>query len=174
MFTQNGYNVGERTAMKTFGLKTLLPMLIPVLLTLSAATPRLTPQSLFGSLSEGQPVLIYTLVWVPLLEASMMIAQRILPAKDAASSQPGQNTTPTDQQPVHTADHALNTLSSREPLILKLLKLDTTSLSLALAAPAVSLPKPYSPQSSQGPGILLLLSLVFLFKPLLPRSDVPR
>jgi hypothetical protein len=167
------YNVNERAAMKTFGLKKLLPILIPMFLVFSAATPRFTAQSLFGALHEGQPVLVYSFVWVPILEISMMIAQHILPPKTITSPKADCNKKSDDKQPAAATDYLVNTLSNREPMVLKQFKLDETALNFVNMPATVPLPRPYTPQSSQSAGILLLISLVFLFKPLLARSDVP-
>jgi hypothetical protein len=159
--------------MKTFRLKKLLPILIPMFLVLSAATPKLTAQSLFGPLHEGQPMLVYSFVWVPILEISMMIAQHILPPKGITSPKADCNKKTDDKQSAAATDYSLNTLASREPLALKQFTLDGTSLDITVLPTAMPFPQPCSPQSSQSAGILLLTSLVFLFKPLLPRSDIP-
>ncbi|MGA2090032.1 MAG: hypothetical protein ABSH12_01040 [Endomicrobiales bacterium] len=159
--------------MKTFGLKKLLPIVIPIFLTLSAAIPKITAQSLFGALQEGQPVLVYSFVWVPILEVSMMIAQYILPTKETTSPKSDCNTKTNNKQTASSTDYSLNTLVSRELMVLKQVKLDVTTLDIALPATALHLPLPCASRSSQSPGILLTVSLIFLFLPLLPRSDIP-
>lgn len=159
--------------MKRFGFKKLLPMLIPMFLMLSAASPKLTAESLFGAVHEGQPVLIYTFVWIPILEISMMLAQHILPPKTLAAPKADCSKKSDDQHPASATDYLLNTIPGREMMALKQITLDDSALHLAVAPAVVPLPRPCSPQSSQSAGILLLTSLVFLFKPLLPRSDIP-
>ncbi|MGA2089939.1 MAG: hypothetical protein ABSH12_00565 [Endomicrobiales bacterium] len=158
--------------MKAFGYKKLLPILIPMFLIFSAATPALTAQSLFGALQEGQPVLVYSFVWVPILEVSMMIAQYILPAKDTVSNKSNCNTKTDNKQPTSATDYSINTLVSRELLVLKQIKLNKTAPNVALSAKVIHLFCPCSPQSSHNLGIPQV-SLAFLFKPLFPRSDVP-
>lgn len=159
--------------MKKIRLMKLLPMLITVFLVLNASAPRMTPQNLFGHLTEGQSVLVYTFVWVPLLEASMMIAQRIIPTGSGDCSTTNRNAGRSEQRPLSKIDISINSAPARVPLVIKRCEFDTPLLHQIFAATHSPLPRPWSPQSSQGSGILLLTTLVFLFTKLLPRSDVP-
>lgn len=148
-------------------------MLITVLLILSASAPKITTQSLFGPIVEGQSVLVYTFVWVPLLEASMMIAQRVIPTSGGASAKSDSKPGRSEQRPVSATDLSINDIPARSPLILKRCEFDLPLLHQIFAATHSPLPQPWSPQSSQGSSIFLLAALVFLFPKLLARSDVP-
>jgi len=103
----------------------------------------------------------------------MMIAQYILPTKETTSPKSDCNTKTNNKQTASSTDYSLNTLVSRELMVLKQVKLDVTTLDIALPATALHLSLPCASRSSQSPGILLTVSLIFLFLPLLPRSDIP-
>lgn len=158
--------------MKKFGCKTLLPMLLPLCLMLGAAAPKLTAE-MFGAARAGQPILVYSMVWIPLLEISMMIAHHIIPPKTIASSPSEQHTPADTTQPTSTTDHAFVTLTAREPMVLRVIRLEGASLAGILAYATASLPPPGSQNASRAASILPLICLIFLFKPLMPRSDIP-
>lgn len=158
--------------MKRIGFTSLLPILIPLCLMLGAASPKLTAE-MFGAARAGQPILVYSMVWIPLLEISMMIAHHIIPPKTIAAS-PSEQRNPADPaQPVSETDHAFNTLTTREPMVLRVIRLEGVPLAGIMAYATASLPPPCSQHASRAASILPLICLIFLFKPLMPRSDIP-
>ncbi|MGA2091759.1 MAG: hypothetical protein ABSH12_09925 [Endomicrobiales bacterium] len=145
--------------MKVFGSKKLLPVLISMFLVLSASAPSATVQSMFGVLQEGQPIMVYNFEWIPILEISMMIAQYILPPKDISVATDNRSKKADNKEQTSSVDYSINTLASREPMVIKQFKMDEAAVNAAITPSAIPLPCPCSPISAQSPGILLLISL---------------
>ena len=159
--------------MGTKSIKKLLPILIPMFLILGAATPKLTTESLFGAMQEGQPMLVYNFVWVPLLEISVMIAEHILPPNAITSPKADCNQKTDDTAKPTSTDLLMNTLLNREPFLLKQFNLSFVSIQFAAHLQSAPPLQPFSRKEYQNTGILMLVALIFLFKPMLARSDVP-
>ncbi|MCX5777652.1 MAG: hypothetical protein NTU66_00255 [Elusimicrobia bacterium] len=150
----------------------LLTLLIPMLLVLGAATPTLDAESLFGQLQTGQPMLVYNFVWVPILEVSVMIAERILPAKTILPLKTDCNQNQKDQPQAASTDFLMNALPGRDffQIPFRFAPAAIAALLVPVAPPELNRP---DIRAFRDMGIILLISLVFLFKPALPRSDVP-
>ena len=158
--------------MKYFTLKKLFSIYLPLILLLNAATPKLSAQALFGDTDRCQRSLVYSFVFIPIMEISVLIAHYIIPAPDLSGTKDSRKNNESRNKSTST-EYLLN-MPNRVPVVLRTIK--DTQLKCFLTALFNDVVKvlsftPYTLHFTLC--ILPMVSLIFLFKPLLARSDIP-
>ncbi|MCB4790373.1 MAG: hypothetical protein LHV68_00635 [Elusimicrobia bacterium] len=159
--------------MKYFTTKKLFSIYLPLLLLLNAAAPKLNAQALFSGMDRCQKSLVYSYVFIPIMEISVLIAHYIIPVPDITTAKDSQKNNESRNKSAST-EYLLN-LPNRVPIVLRTIKdielkyyLDTVFSDYDLLKGLL-----FAPSTDFTLTILPLTSLIFLFKPLMPRSDIP-
>lgn len=159
--------------MKHLVNKPLAPIIVLSFLLLNILSPRLNAELFFGNLQGKQPLLVYSFVWIPLMEISILIAEHIIPAPAISCTKERQKEN-SKKEPVPPTEFLLN-LPSREPLIIRKIVLKGLIFVYVLfCILGILLNQTIKPNRSSrsNPIILSLASLILLFIKLLPRSDI--
>ena len=155
--------------MKHFANRPLPLTIVLSFLLLNILSPKLNAEVIFGSLQEKQPMLVYSFVWIPLMEISILVTEHLIPSSAIQSSK-GETKNNTKKQANPFAEYLLN-LSPREPMIIKRL---TTNFLIFEYIPLNSLKSLIN-----NPGrtyneiyaFFTLTALILLFIKLMPRND---
>lgn len=149
----------------------LLPILIPVILLLNLATPQFNAKLIMHEMFNNRTMTVYSFLWIPLLEASVLVTEHIMPAPTLAAKATSQAAPAAPEPPNEPREFVFN-VPAREPFaILQKSLLQPVFLTILFCI--VFSFTPIVKNIFLIGFMLLPVSLLPLFKPLLPRSDIP-
>jgi len=157
--------------MITIVRKSIPLFLIPVFILFNAALPKVCAQTLFNNLN-AQPKLVYSFVFIPILEISVLIAEHLMPQADINGQETSSQDTNNAKQRENASLVYLFNSTAIEPIILKFSIIFVIAF-ISFCFGGGIFVKPGYNTYSRNVFIPQITALIFLFPPMLARSDVP-
>jgi len=153
-------------------LKRFFPFIIPAFLLLNAGTPRLN--ALLASDADIQKsVLVYSFVWVPILEISVMIAEHILPSPSLSAEKNNRADTAQPETKVASID-LINVSGLKNNFMVRLFALVLPLLLLFTGTRMFARDNLLNSFHRDRPSRETIpITRIFLLSSILPRSDNP-
>lgn len=153
--------------MKYFRKKMLTITIVLSFFVLNTLVPKLSADTLFGNIMGEK--LVYSFVWVPLMEISVLISKFIVPDPVISSPQEPQKNN-SKKQPVTPAEYLLN-LPCREPIIIKRIMFKGMIYQCIIYSNVRNIVNLINESKQIFHENFIFLPLILLFIKLLPRSD---